>query len=535
MSAPIFPPQGCCVSPCDDPTTVQVPGPQGPAGADGTNGTDGVNAFTTTSANFVQPAVSATVAVTVVDSSWAANGQIVFVATGGYYEVAGIPDSTHLTLENLGYDGNAAPAATITAPQQVSPGGLEGPAGTTPSDTLNDLSPSIQKGDALIDNGANAPNASIVRLAVGTNGKALVADSTQATGLHYSTITPNTAAVDNNVPRFDGTTGTPMPLQDSFLNITDTGAVRASGSGGNARGTSAVDLQVSRTNAANVASGTNSFIGGGIDNRASGVAAVAAGGSGNLATGNVSGIAAGSGNATSNTSAFVGGGDTNAATGAASSVLAGTSNVASGQNSSVSGGTTNTASAQNSSVAGGATNLASGVASHIGGGNSNTASASSSTVPGGIQALADKYGQVAHASGAFVTAGDAQSFELLFRIATTDATANVELFLDGSSARATILNGSTWCFDIITAIRVSDGTSVMIQTQGAIQHIAGTVSLVDTVVQTVIADGSSGSITTANLTVDANNTQKALRIKCTGLGATNIRWLSHCRIVEVNY
>ncbi len=533
MSAVLPTSQGCCAPACESSSGEGPVGPQGPPGAAGENGTDGVNAFTTTSANFDQPAGN--VNVEVVDSSWAANGQVVYISTGGYYEVVGIPDGTHLTLQNLNYSGNAAPFTTITAPQQVSPGGLKGTDGSAPSVTLNDLSPTQSKGDIVADTGANNPNAALVRFAVGSDGKALVADSAQATGLNYATITPNTAAVDNNVPRFNGTSGTPMPLQDSFLNVTDSGAVRASGSGGNARGADAVDLQVSRSNAANVASGALSVIAGGLDNRASGALSVAVGGSANQATGNTSGIVAGSSNAVSNTAAFVGGGNANTASGADSSVLAGTSNSASGQNSTIGGGSSNTSSAQNTSIGGGANNACSGVAGHIGGGNLNTLTGASAVIPGGTQALADKFGQMAHASGAFASAGDAQSFELLFRISTTDATANVELFLDGGSARATILNGSTWCFDIITAIRRDDGTSVMIQTQGAIQHIAGTVSLVDTVVQTVIADGSGATITTANLLVDANNTQKALRIRCTGIVAENFRWVSNARIVEVNY
>ena len=135
MSAPIVQQTDCCSS-CESPLVENVPGPQGPAGANGTNGTNGSNAFTTTTAQFTQPAVSSSVSVSVVDSTWAAVGQIVYIATGGYYQVSAVPTSVSLTLTNLGYTGNAAPTTVITSAQKVSPGGTKGADGSTPSDVL---------------------------------------------------------------------------------------------------------------------------------------------------------------------------------------------------------------------------------------------------------------------------------------------------------------------------------------------------------------------------------------------------------------
>jgi hypothetical protein len=85
--------------------------------------------------------------------------------------------------------------------------------------------------------------------------------------------------------------------------------------GGDNRGTSATDLQVSRSAANQVASGNSSTISGGADNRASGATSTVGGGSGNLASG---------------TSATVGGGVSNEATGNASTVPGGNDNTASG-------------------------------------------------------------------------------------------------------------------------------------------------------------------------------------------------------------
>ena len=91
----------------------------------------GANAFTALTADFTQPAVGADVVASVGSSAWAAIGQVVFVAgTGGYYIVTAKPTATSLTLMNLGYAANASPGATVPAPSQVSPAGLQGPAAT---------------------------------------------------------------------------------------------------------------------------------------------------------------------------------------------------------------------------------------------------------------------------------------------------------------------------------------------------------------------------------------------------------------------
>lgn len=100
-----------------------TPGAPGPPGAPGAAG---VNAFTTTTANFVQPAAGANVNVSVVSTAWMVATQVVYVAGGGYYTVAAIIDGVTVTLKNLAYNGNAAPAAVIASPAGVSPGGLAG-------------------------------------------------------------------------------------------------------------------------------------------------------------------------------------------------------------------------------------------------------------------------------------------------------------------------------------------------------------------------------------------------------------------------
>lgn len=96
---------------------------------DGGTGTPGLNAFTTTTASFTMPAVSSSVTVAVAQSTFMAVGQVLFVFGAGFFQVASVPDSTHTSLTNLGYSGNASPTSTIATAAKVSPSGLIGATG----------------------------------------------------------------------------------------------------------------------------------------------------------------------------------------------------------------------------------------------------------------------------------------------------------------------------------------------------------------------------------------------------------------------
>lgn len=508
MSAPIIAQRDCCTT-CEDITVTQVPGPAGANGTNGTNGTNGVNAFTTLSAGFTMPALAGTAVATVVDSTWASIGQIIYMQNCGWLKVTAKSDGTHMTLQNVesatAYTENVAPGTVIAAPATVSPGGLQGPAGAAASGTLNDLSPTTTKGDLIVDNGANTPNANDVRFAVGTDGKELTADSTQATGMAWKQNLPN-AATDNGIPRFDGASGTPIPMQTSKVVITDNGAIQASGSGGNARGTDAIDLQITRIAATQVASGTNSGVISGANNTASGARATVAGGGTNIA---------------SNTNSYVGGGTNNTASGGSSAVSGGDSNVCSGSNAAISGGTGNTAS---------------GVNSFVGGGSGNTASATDSAVLGGSQAKADKVGQVSFSAGQFAAAGDSQVSYFLWRIATNDATAGVEMFLDGGAARAVVPVDTSWHFDIKLVGRSSAGVDAIWTAVGLIHNNGGTTAMTCAATVASVCDGTGGSWgLVGSFAVTADNPNSSLKLAVTGAGATNIRWTAHARVVEVHY
>jgi len=145
-------------------TTVcrRVPGPKGNSGDDGTNGGNGVNAFTTLSANFVQPVALSNVTVTVATTSWMSIGQVLFVETGGFYIIVSIPTATTVEIQNLDYTGNAIAAAVIPSASRVVAGGLKGADGALTGAASGSLA-------------GNYPNPSIATSAVGPSELAATA------------------------------------------------------------------------------------------------------------------------------------------------------------------------------------------------------------------------------------------------------------------------------------------------------------------------------------------------------------------------
>jgi hypothetical protein len=146
--------------------------------------------------------------------------------------------------------------------------------------------------------------------------------------------------------------------------------------GGNKRGTKAVDWQQSRTGVSMVASGNFSTIGGGQSNIASTTNCAVAGGSTNTASASAATVGGGSSNSAQSTNSTVcGGGSNTINTGLSYSTIAGgTGNLISvnGLYAAIGGGNTNTASGQAAAIAGGDNNTASGLNSAVFGGQYGT-------------------------------------------------------------------------------------------------------------------------------------------------------------------
>jgi hypothetical protein len=91
-------------------------------------GSAGQDAFTTLSANLTIPAIGATVVATVGNTDWMAVGGVYFLSDGtdwGHFEATTINSTTSVTLEFLGQEGDAAPAAVIGSGGKVVAGGTQ--------------------------------------------------------------------------------------------------------------------------------------------------------------------------------------------------------------------------------------------------------------------------------------------------------------------------------------------------------------------------------------------------------------------------
>ena len=109
--------------------TPGVTGPQGFTGPQGPTGAIGINSYSQY-LGFTQPAVGAAIAIQVPSGYWMQAGQIVYIPSGGYYQVASGSAPT-FSLQNLGYSGVNLPVGSTIATGFVSPGGVAGVTGAT--------------------------------------------------------------------------------------------------------------------------------------------------------------------------------------------------------------------------------------------------------------------------------------------------------------------------------------------------------------------------------------------------------------------
>jgi len=195
-------------------------------------------------------------------------------------------------------------------------------------------------------------------------------------------------------------------------------------------------------------------------------------------------------------------------------------------------GEDSTTSGANGSIIGGYLNTASGNRSAILGGYSNSATVDYS-IAMGSQAKSDKYGKIAHATGAFANAGDAQGAIYVLRASTTDATPKVLATIDGQAdANTQIVAASDTCIMFSgTIVAMQNGAQDQggWEIKGLLKNDGGTTTLVSSNIQT-FADGNGWTVA-----LSADNTNNALAITCTGEAAHNIRWVANISTSEVTY
>jgi len=147
-------------------------------------------------------------------------------------------------------------------------------------------------------------------------------------------------------------------------------------------------------------------------------------------------------------------------------------------------------------------------------------------------------GEIVTANGNISSDGDAQDSQAIFRGQTTDAT-QTEIFLDGSSARATIGTNRLVGFEVfVTGLQTGGGAGTAGDSwihiiNGAIKNIGGTTSLIGSLIDTLIAEDSGTN--SWSVSVDADNTNNSIRVRVTGEASKNINWKASIRMKEIAY
>lgn len=360
-----------------------------------------------------------------------------------------------------------------------------------------------------------------------------------------SGIGGSTGSTDNRVLRADGTGG--ATVQNSAISVSDVTAyssqdyvqVSAIGSGtktglvlkpegtgafilgsppdgtatgGNNRGARAVDLQLTRSSAAYVASGADSFAVN-VNNTASGDNSFASGWFSSAS--GVRSIAGGYASTASGNDAFAFGSQSSAS--ALYSIAFGYQAAASSGYAAMSFGYQTTATGQGAHATG----------------QSTTASADQSSA-GGLSSKAYLLGMDARASGTHAAQGDSQAIQLTWRNATSSTTPT-ELYLNGSTAtlRAAMPNNSAWSGRVILQGTTAAGAAVnsyafdVVIKRGA--NAAATTLKVAT--KTVVYEDDAGA--DSNLTADTTN--GSLKVEVTAANATATRWSATGYFTETGF
>lgn len=242
--------------------------------------------------------------------------------------------------------------------------------------------------------------------------------------------------------------------------------------------------------------------------------------------------------ATGYQSAIVSGQD-NTSGGSRSFVGAGRTNDSSGQSSFVGAGESNSVYALGASIVGGNLNqILSSLSfySAILGGQNNEVNASHASVLGGRYANARHYGSIAHAGNRFSNLGDCQREVCIFGNPLTSA-ALTELFLDNSNDRFDLENDDGYKIDV-SAFAFRDNLtdyahwshSGIIATKNGSGNV-----VVSNGLAAAAPDGSSGTGSTLDLTIDADTTNQTVRVQGAGNASETWRMVVVFDVVRINF
>lgn len=252
--------------------------------------------------------------------------------------------------------------------------------------------------------------------------------------------------------------------------------------GGNKRGAYAVDLQMSRISAWQVAAGPYSVIIGGSNNRADG---------------------------------------------GYSAILGGRENTANSSTSTICGGELNNTYGFYSAVLGGYGNTSSGTGAVVIGGFSNTAMGEASIASGAMANTLNRAGSAVHAYGSGVN--NAQRADVMLTAATSDAT---PVTMSASIPFTESLPAVAHCRIRVVAVNSANGADVKSWNGSVLAYrpSGGTLALLGTT--TLASDAGASSLSTAAVTLVANTTSNNLLVNVTGVAGKSLKWIAHVEILE---
>lgn len=324
----------------------------------------------------------------------------------------------------------------------------------------------------------------------------------------------NTASPNNTVNAARMLAASGSTNADAVIQPKGTGAVMAqlptaTSAGGDKRGGRAVDWQMERDQAADVASGANSVVAGGHGNRAAVAWSTVGGGLYNRVTGGDCGVIAG--------------GNTNVVSGSSAAVGGGQSNTASGECAVVSGGIAGTAAGYYSSVTGGNQCAVTGRYSRAGGAAANDR---------GV------WGADVFASASSMGYGDYQKGGYTLGLSTTDATpGRATTTASGSPSDSNQItlpnNGAYRLKGHAVARQNSTGDTKSWDLAVTIKRGAdeSTTAIVGSAVVTAVDNDAGASSWTIGLTADT--TTGCLAVTVTGQNSKTIKWSIRLDSIEV--
>ena len=362
-------------------------------------------------------------------------------------------------------------------------------------------------------------------------------------GLLYWTESNSTASPNNAVNASVWTPNVATTDGDAVIQVKGVGSLLANlpdsaVAGGNKRGSQTIDLQLVRTAADQVAGATQSVLVGGQNSKigSSGTyAGIFAGQGHDFSAAGANSVALGGNvNTELGTNSFFGGGNNNThGAGSGCWTLGGNVNSIGGVNYSGHGGYSNTLNASFSAQFGQSIVTTAAADNSFGAGYNLLIDALYASAWGNGSTTRGVIGSSVHASSPSGQ-GAEQAMSLVLRGSTTNATPLV-LTVDAAAAAATnqivVPTGSVVVATVMVTCRnTTTGAANWWVLAGACTNITGTVALVGA--STIVASSVAG-VVGALAVILADNTNKNLSVRGTGLAATNLHWGARVLDLEI--